>query len=306
MEVTVRVPASSANLGPGFDTLGLALALYNRLSVAARPGPPGEVRITIQGEGEGHLETGPENLAYRSMQRLARVVGRVLPALDLRLANAIPVSRGLGSSSSAIVGGLVAANALFGSPLDPHALLQLAAEIEGHPDNVAPALLGGLQVSAMAGGEVIHLTVPVPRTLKAVVCIPSVAVSTEAARGALPPHYSRADTVFNSSRAALLVASLATGRLQHLARAMEDRVHQPYRASLIPGFDAALQAALDAGALGACLSGSGSTLLALTANDDGAIGRSMVAAVQAGGAEARWLSLEIDSVGARCEAVTGA
>jgi homoserine kinase len=294
--VEVAVPASSANLGPGFDSLGLALQLYNRLRMELTDGP---TTVTVSGEGAGALESGADNLVYRSVQRLCREVGREAPALRIAMENAIPVSRGLGSSSSAIVGGLVGANALLGEPQSQEDLLRLAVEIEGHPDNVAPALLGGLQVTAMADAGLVHLTVPVPAELRAVVCIPAVSVSTEAARAALPASYSRADAVFNLGRSALLVAALSSGRYEALGAAMEDRIHQPYRASLVPGFTEALRAAREAGAAGACLSGSGSTMLALTTTNEEAIGEAMVAAVRRAGTEARWLALDVDRAGAR-------
>jgi homoserine kinase len=217
--------------------------------------------------------------------------------------NAIPVSRGLGSSSSAIVAGLVGANALLGEPLDGERLLALAVELEGHPDNVTPALLGGFQVTSLGEEGLVRLRIPPPAGLRAVVCIPDTAVSTEAARRVLPPVYSRADAVFNVGRVALLVAALLTGQVGALRAAMQDRIHQPYRASLVPGFEAALAAALEAGAAGACLSGSGSTMLALTTTGEPAIGEAMAAAVRRAGADARWLALDVDSDGAVVESL---
>ncbi len=297
-QVTVRVPASSANLGPGFDTLGLALCLYNRMTVGLSDGP---TRVEVRGEGEGVLESGPDNLVVRAAHRLYAEVGQAPPPLSVRLENAIPVSRGLGSSSTAIVGGLAAANALLGDPLDRDAVLGLAVELEGHADNVAPALCGGLQVCCVTPSGLLRVPVHPPAGLRAVVCIPDARVSTERARRALPDHYSRADAVYNISRAALLVAALSTGRLDVLRPAMEDRLHQPYRASLVPGFTAAVEAALAAGASGACLSGSGSTMLALCTGGETAIGEAMATAVRAAGSDARWLALEVDSDGAVVE-----
>jgi homoserine kinase len=297
-EITVRVPASSANLGPGFDALGVALRLYNRVTLAETDGP---VTVAVAGEGEGALETGADNLVYQAVAHLYRAVGRPAPAMRIRLQTAIPVSRGLGSSSTAIVGGLVAANALLGEPLTREQVLELAVEMEGHPDNVTPALLGGFQVMTMAEQGVVHVRIPAPAGLRAVVCIPAAAVSTAEARRVLPATYSRADAVFNVSRSSLLVAALVTGKLDALGVAMEDRIHQPYRAALIPGFESALRGARDAGAVGACLSGSGSTMLALTCGDEAAIGAAMVAAVRAAGTDARWLALDVDEEGAVVE-----
>ena len=297
-EVEVRVPASTTNLGPGFDALGMALRLYNRITLRLTEGP---VRVAVEGEGEGLLESGSENLVYRAVERLYQEVGRSAPPMELRLRNSIPVSRGLGSSSTAIVGGLVGANALLGEPLDRERVLALAVELEGHPDNVTPALLGGFQVTSLTESGLIHLRVPPPRGLRAVVCVPNVGVSTAEARRVLPQAYSRADAVFNIGRVSLLVAALLTGQLDALRAAMEDRIHQPYRAALVPGFEAALRGALEAGAAGACLSGSGSTMLALTTANEAAIGEAMVAAVRAAGTEARWLALDVDTEGAMVE-----
>lgn len=298
-EVTVRVPASTTNLGPGFDALGLALQRYNRLHVALGEGP---VRVDVEGEGAGLLEPGAENLVYRAMCRLYDEVKQPHPSVHIRLENSIPVSRGLGSSSTAIVGGLVAANALLGEPLSREQVLALAVEIEGHPDNVTPALLGGFQVTSLTEEGLIHLRIPTPSGLRAVVCVPEAAVSTAAARQVLPQQYSRADAVFNIGRVSLLVAALLTGNTEVLRPAMQDRIHQPYRAALIPGFEGVIQGALDAGAVGACLSGSGSTMLALTCGHETAVGEAMVAAVRAAGVEARWFALDVDEEGAIVEA----
>jgi homoserine kinase len=294
----VRTPASTANLGPGFDALGMALSLYNKVRVQIASA---DVRVTVEGEGAGGLESGADNLVYRAIERLYTEVGQAPPSVAITLFNQIPVSRGLGSSSTAIVGGLVAANALLGEPLDREQVLALAVEMEGHADNVTPALLGGFQVCSLDGSALTHLRVPTPPGLRAVVCIPDRAVSTADARRVLPTEYSRADAVFNLGRAALLVAAMQSGDASALRVAMQDRIHQPYRAGLIPGFDQAIQAALDAGALGSCLSGSGSTMLALATENEAAIGEAMVAAVRAAGADARWLTLDVDQEGAVVE-----
>jgi homoserine kinase len=297
-DVEIRVPASTANLGPGFDALGMALRLHNRIRLSRAAAP---VSVEVRGEGEGVLDTGAGNLVYRAVERLCREVGTEAPALAIRLENAIPVSRGLGSSSTAIVGGLVGANALLGEPLDREQMLALAVEMEGHPDNVAAALLGGFQVTSLTEQGLVHLHIPAPEGLRAVVCIPSEGVSTAEARRVLPDRYTRADAVFNIGRVSLLVAGLLTGQVEILRVAMQDRIHQPYRAALIPGFEAALQAALAAGAAGACLSGSGSTMLALTKGNETAVGEAMAAAVRGAGAEARWLALDVDHEGAVVE-----
>lgn len=302
-QVVIRVPATSANLGPGFDVLGLALGLYNRILVSEGSSEEAPVTVEVSGEGEGLLEDGAENLVYRAACRLFGEAGAVAPPLCLRLENAIPVSRGLGSSSAAIVGGLLAANAWLGEPLSRTRLLALAVEMEGHPDNVAPAAMGGLQICSLTDTGLVRLTGRVDPSLRAVVCIPEARISTHAARGVLPSTYSRADAVFNTGRAALLVAGLAAGDRAAIGAGMEDRLHQPYRGPLIPGFAAALAAAREAGAFGSCLSGSGSTMLAITGDDadTAAIGDAMVAAVTAAGGSARWLALSVDYEGAVIE-----
>lgn len=297
--VRVRVPASATNLGPGFDVLGLALDLHNELEVRILPdAPPGHVEVLVEGEGAAILERDTDNLAWKAIRLVYETVGAAVPALELRLHNAIPVSRGLGSSSTAIVGGLVAANALLSEPLDPEALLKLAVGMEGHPDNVTPALLGGFQVMSLTDTGLIHLRLPTPQGLRVVVCIPDRSVSTAEARRTLPNLYLRSDAVFNMGRTALLVAGLLTGETGVLRAAMEDRIHQPYRARLIPGFHEALAGALDAGALGACLSGSGSTMLAFTQGTDMEIGQAMVRAVRNAGADAEWRGLAVAETGA--------
>lgn len=297
-EVLVRVPASTTNLGPGFDALGMALRLHNRLRVRLSDEP---TRVEVTGEGSGALETGAMNLVCQAMARLYHEVGRELPPVRVDLENRIPVSRGLGSSSTAIVGGLLAANALLWEPLDRERVLALAVEMEGHPDNVTPALLGGFQVTSLTESGLLHLSIPPPEGLRAVVCVPEARVSTAEARRVLPATYSRADAVFNVGRVSLLVAALLTGQTAVLREAMQDRIHQPYRAALVPGFQEALAGALAAGAVGACLSGSGSTMLALSTGREAAIGEAMVAAVRAAGTEARWLALEVDTEGAVVE-----
>ena len=301
-QVVVRVPATSANLGPGFDVLGLALGLHNRITLSEGD-PATAAAVEVRGEGEGLLEPGRENLVYRAVHRLFDEVGASVPPVHLLLENAIPVSRGLGSSSAAIVGGLVAANAWLGEPLDRDRVLELADEIEGHPDNVAPALFGGLQICSTGVFGITRAAGQLHPSLKAVVCIPEVRVSTEAARSVLPTNYSRDQMVFNIGAVALLITGLATGEPGAIRAGMADCLHQPYRGPLIPGYVEAMLSTVETGALGACISGSGSTMLALVKSDKeaAAVGSAMAAAVYAAGSGARWLALEIDHDGAVVE-----
>ncbi len=259
MTVRVRVPATSANLGPGFDCLGMALALYNH--VEAEEVPAG-LQVTVEGEGTGELAAAAGNLVVTAAERLFAAVGRRPAGLRLRLRNGVPVARGLGSSAAAIVGGLVAANALLGVPLSAERLLDLAVELEGHPDNVTPALVGGVTVSC---GTAFVRFDPPPGLALAVI-VPERPLPTAEARAALPRRIERADAVFNLQRACLLTAALREGRLDLLPAALDDRLHQPYRAALLPGLAEALERARrERALLGACLSGSGSSVLVFLA-----------------------------------------
>jgi homoserine kinase len=294
----VRVPATAANLGPGFDVLGLALALYNEFSV--RPGDA-PLRITVKGV-RTPLPTGPSNLFYRAFAHLYAQVGQPVPPLDVTMHLRIPPGSGLGSSATAVVGGLLAANAWLGEPLTRAALLPLAVALEhgGHPDNVAPALLGGLVVNTVAGATVHSVRVPFPDTIKAVVYLPNFTMDTVQGRALMPAAYPKADVVFSTSRVALLLAALQTGQYDRLGEAMADRLHQPYRAQLFPALPDLLAAARAAGAYGACLSGGGSTVLALV--PAGPVCAAVAAAFEqaAGGAglAGRSAVLDIDVAGA--------
>ena len=266
--IRVAAPATTANLGPGYDCLGMALDIWNTLEVEQLPG--GDTpSVSVTGEGKGELEAGPENLVYRSMEFLYRELGSPIPPLRVRCDNEIPLARGLGSSAAAIAGGLVAANVLSSGGFAARDLLEMAATIEGHPDNVAAAVMGGLQLVVTEGqdsGESTLYTVPVsvPAAIHAVLFIPDVRIATTDARAVLPQQLPIADAVHNMARVALLVAGMATNHPEYLSVATQDKLHQPYRQPLFPAMKLLMKAALDAGALGAFLSGSGSTVLALT------------------------------------------
>jgi homoserine kinase len=257
--VTVEAPATTANLGPGFDCLGIALGLYNRVQLrqAARP------VVEVFGEGVGSLPEDSTNLTYRAAQMLGEQMG-YLGHWHLIQRNRIPLARGMGSSSAAIVGGIVAAQAVLGCEADRDTALELAIRIEGHADNVAPALFGGLTICfQQRDGTRTALSLPPPSDLVAVVAIPDFQVNTTDARAAMPEQVPLSDAVFNLSQTAATVAMLTTGQYDLLADAMCDRLHQPYRAHLVPGMDEIIATALAAGARGAALSGSGSTIIAL-------------------------------------------
>ena len=266
--IRVAAPATTANLGPGYDCLGMALDIWNTIEVEQLP-EGGRPSVTVSGEGAGELESGTENLVYRSMDFLYRELGQPMPALRVTCENDIPLARGLGSSAAAIAGGLAAANALAGMGGDggefsSRDLLEMAATIEGHPDNVAAAVMGGLQLVVTEENTLYTVPVSVPAEIHAVVFIPDVRIATSDARAVLPQQLSVADAVHNMSRVALLVAGMATNHPEYLSVATQDKLHQPYRQPLFPAMKLLMKAAMDAGALGAFLSGSGSTVLALT------------------------------------------
>jgi homoserine kinase len=294
MSIVVRVPATSANLGPGFDVLGLALGLYNEIVYDEA----GRVTVTIEGEGAGRLDTGAGNVVARAVRMAYEAAGRRFPGAAIRCINRIPPARGLGSSAAAWVGGLVAANAMLGSPLERDTLLTLACRAEGHPDNVAAALLGGLTVSCVAGETVVALSLPVPANLLWVVLVPETESSTSEARAVLPDTVKRADAVFNLQRMGLLLAALSSGRVDVLGAAMEDRLHQPQRQTLFPWMDAVRQAGLEAGALGCVLSGAGPSLLAAVRGVAQPVAGAMERALASAGVAGRAHSLPVDTVGA--------
>ena len=295
--IVVRVPASTANLGPGFDTLGLALSLWNTLRVGWADTPS----VVVHGEGEGRLPTGARNLTYRAAARLLDEAGAGERHLAIESWQDVPLARGLGSSSCAIAGGIYAANALLGYPLEPHRLLELAAEIEGHPDNVAPALMGGMTIAVRDGGSVHAVPVPVPADLQCVVFIPERPLSTKKAREVLPATVSLEDAVHNVGRTALLVAAFALDRPEYLRLATEDRLHQPQRRAIFREMKVIFEGALSAGARGVFLSGAGSSVVALTTKGENrafTIGAEMADAADKSGLPGTFRVLEPSPAGA--------
>jgi len=270
----VRVPATTANLGPGFDTLGMALDLYDELLIEAAP----DLEITVTGEGEATIPRGPENIAYRAAMAVFARVRRVAVNLKIAMHNNIPIARGLGSSAAALVGGLVGANALLGEPLSRDDLVNLATELEGHPDNVAPAILGGLVVAAREGNKVYCRRLEPPAGLMTVVAIPQFTLSTRISRGVLPARVALTDAVFNLSRVGLLLTAVQAGDLELMGKMMEDKLHQPYRLSLVPGMRDVFAAAREAGALAVTLSGSGPSVIAFCRGRKPEVGQAMTAA----------------------------
>jgi homoserine kinase len=261
--VTVRVPATSANLGPGFDTLGLALALYDELTVEATASG---LRVDVTGVGEGEVPTDATNLVVRSIQHTFDDAGVSMPGLHLRAVNVIPHGRGLGSSGAAIVSGIMAAKGLLDGivEFDSDRLLRLATELEGHPDNVAPALFGGLTIAWTTPEGPKHKKLNVHRGVSPLVCVPEATMSTALARSLQPQSVPHADAIFNVSRSALLVAALIQSP-ELLLAATEDKLHQEYRASAMPE-TAELISLLRAQGLPAVVSGAGPSILVLASD----------------------------------------
>lgn len=263
--IAVEVPATSANLGAGYDCLGLALDLTNRIEVEVRGWSRGGIELTVEGEGAGELSADADNRFVRGLSAALELARGELPegiGWRISMTNRVPLARGLGSSAAATVGGVVAGNALVGEALSLQELLRLATAIEGHPDNAAAALLGGFVVVGAVDGRPEAIRFDAPRDLRAVVFIPELRLETAAMRAVLPDKVPREDAVANLGRVALGVAGLATGRHDLLRALTVDRLHEPYRAAVYPQLPWLVGAAREAGALGACLSGAGSTVIA--------------------------------------------
>ena len=297
--VIVDVPATTANLGPGFDCLGAALDLNNRFAMRSTEGGGERFELIIEGSEGSHLRGGPENLVYRAAQRVWKAAGLEPVALEARVRLAVPPARGLGSSATAIVAGLMGANALVGEPLSKEKLLELAIDIEGHPDNVVPSLLGGLCMTAKAASQRWRVVrCEWTSTVKAVVAIPSIRLSTSEARRAMPKTIPIGDAVVNLGALTLLLQGLRTGNGDLISDGMHDRLHEPYRWRLIKGGDQVKQAAMDAGAWGCAISGAGPSVLALCAEDKGmAVSRAMVRAWEAAGVASRAPVLSVQTTG---------
>ncbi len=275
--VVVAVPATTANIGPGFDCLGAALDLGNRFELRVIEGGGERFELIIEGPEGAHLRGGPDNLVYRSAQRVWREVGVEAVALEARVQLAVPPARGLGSSATAIVAGLIGANALVGEPLSREKLLELAIDIEGHPDNVVPSLLGGLCLTARAASHRWRVVrCEWNPAVKAVVAIPTIRLSTSEARRAMPRSIPISDAVMNLGALTLLLQGLRTGNGDLIADGMHDRIHEPYRWGLIQGGRAVREAAMEAGAWGCVISGAGPSLLALAPEERAAtVGEAM-------------------------------
>ena len=276
--ITVKAPATTGNMGPGFDCLGMAVDIWNSVHVEVDSSG-----FVVRGEGEGELPLDQSNLVFRCFRLPFLESGQQVPEVSITCENEVPLARGLGSSSAATVAGLVAGNEICGQPLSQEDLLELAAKTEGHPDNVAPALLGGCQIVVQDGPRLVTSTVPIPQELRAVVFVPDMPMPTSEARTILPTRVARSHAVYNIGRVGLLVRALVTGDFTHLAIATDDLLHQPARQTMFPAMKNIFRAALGAGALGVFLSGAGSSVLALAQGKEVTIGYEMAEAASKSG-----------------------
>ncbi len=295
--ITVTVPATTANLGPGFDCIGAALTLYNKFKFTRLD--EGGLIIDVTGAEAERVQTDESNLLYQAFVKLYQYIGQTPPSVKMEIQLGVPLARGLGSSATAIVGGLVGANQLAGAPLTQLQVMELAIAMEGHPDNVVPALLGGCRLAATSADNWEICDIPWNENIVPVLAIPDFELSTSEARQVLPTQVSRADAIFNTAHLGLLLRGLQTGKGEWLSTALQDRLHQPYRQALIPGYDAVNAAAMKAGAYGMVISGAGPTLLALVDKlHSQAVEAAMLSAWQSTGITATVRSLSLDTQGA--------
>ena len=303
-QINISIPATTANLGPGFDCLGLALGLFNHVTFTAvstttvpfKDPTPTEVHITVDGVDAHKVTTTNRNLVVESANELFERLDKRPTCLHIHQTNNIPVGSGLGSSSTAVLAGLLGANALLNNPLTRAEILEIAYEIEGHPDNVAPALYGGLVLGTQTGPTLHIEQLPIAE-MKAAVILPNFHLLTTEARAALPPTVSRADAIYNAGHLGLLIRALETGDYHKLALAMQDKIHHPYRIPLIPGMAAAFEAAKQASASGVALSGAGPSIIAFAPDGHDQIVEAVTAVFTQAGLSSRSWILPIDKTG---------
>ncbi|MDR3076855.1 MAG: homoserine kinase [Synergistaceae bacterium] len=303
--IKVRAPATSANLGAGFDTLGMALSLYNIVTVK-RILPPGEFVSDVTGEGARELSDPKSNLIVTSYLEACSAWGIAEPdGFDIHSDNAIPLSRGLGSSASAVVSGVLIARELNHVKASETEMLRIMTKIEGHPDNVAPCFLGGMTVGCWDGSDLRYVRLPsLPNDMYVVVAVPDVKVNTSDARKSLPEMVNFGDAVFNLGRAALMTAAWATGQWDMLSWGMDDRLHQQYRAKLFPGGDVIMdRVRAIPGCLGVAISGSGPSVLALSRGKPRKVAETMCRTFSEHGVDSLFFVLEGNAGGAKTEVV---
>ena len=295
--IRIKIPCSTSNLGPGFDTLGLALNRYLFLSAEEQPG----LQITVEGNGKDHIATDSTNLVYSAMTATAQKIGRTLPAIHLHIKNEIPAYGGLGGSGAAIAGGVVLANELLNLKLSKDDMLNIAVEIEGHPDNVSAAIFGGLTINCLDNEKKSRCrSVKIEEPLSVITCSPQFQVQTKQARKILPQQVSLKDAVTNIENVASLVAALMSGDFEALRYVTAERLHEQYRATLIPGFEDVKHAALNAGALSFNISGAGPTVFTFAVKNEKEIAEAMQKAFEKNGQTATAEIMTVENNGAVC------
>lgn len=277
MKVSVKVPATTANIGPGFDCLGMALPIYNTITIEETVLPGTGVEINVLADNDSidqlsldHVPSDENSIVYKAVELLYNSIGQSPSELKINIHSNIPVARGLGSSSSVIVGALIAANELLGRPADEVALLSIACEIEGHPDNITPAIVGGLVISSQEeDGSVVYRKLEWPDDWAVTVCVPDFELSTDIARSVLPKEVQMKDAIFNAKRLAMFVQAVHTKDSELMKLALQDRLHQPYRMKLVPGLDKIIDNLRHFdNVLGCVLSGAGSSILVISERND--------------------------------------
>lgn len=273
MKVSVKVPATTANIGPGFDCMGMALPIYNTITIEETVLPGTGVEINVISENESadefsleHIPMDENSIIYKAVELLYNSIGQSPSELKITIHSQIPIARGLGSSASVIVGGLIAANELLGHPADEAALLSIATEVEGHPDNVTPAIVGGLTLtSSEDDGSIVYKKLEWPDEWTLTVCIPEYELATDISRSVLPKEVPMADAVFNAQRMGMFVHALHTKDSELMKRALKDKLHQPYRMKLVPGLEKiAEKLKHEENVLGCVLSGAGPSILIIS------------------------------------------
>ncbi len=299
----VKIPASTSNIGPGFDTLGLALNRYLHLSVEEEDAQGSSMHISVEGNGKEHIATDKTNLVYQGMAALAKCVGgpheKALQTIRLHIKNEIPASGGLGGSGAAIAGGVFLANEVLRTKMSREDMLNIAVSIEGHPDNVSAAMMGGLTVNCFDNGKVRCRSIKIAAKLSVVACSPNFQVLTKQARQILPKEVPLKDAVVNIENVASLIAALMEGDVEALRYVTGDRLHEQYRAALIPGFEDVKNAALGAGAWSFNISGSGPTVFSFVTDREEQIGEAMSNAFSAHGIASTYEIMTVENGGAR-------
>ncbi|MFH0947624.1 MAG: homoserine kinase [Elusimicrobiota bacterium] len=299
-KIKIKIPATTANFGSGFDVLGASLKLYNEIEVSEFRIKNSELKIEIVGEGVETLPRDGKNIVWQTMKKVFNTLHFTPYTLHMQLINNIPLARGLGSSAAARLGGIVAANEICGGKLSGDEIIQIVSQLEGHPDNVVPSFFGGLCICNFDGKNVKYTKINIPSELKAVLCIPDFELSTSKARDILPKMVSHKDAVFNSSRVALFVSAIIQKKYDLLSIAMDDKLHQPYRKKLIPGMDDVFNSAKKSGAYGVCISGSGPTILAVSGQRSATkIGQSMQKAFYKHNIKSKYIVCDFDNEGIR-------